>query len=76
MILLRYRQYKGEKCTMGSRTTKNFFKKEEVINSMSISKLQMDYNLIKIKFVLIKTLYFKKRQNFSYFFNKRASSPS
>ena len=60
---------------MGSRTTKNFFKKEEVINSMSISKLQMDYSLIKINFVLIETRYFKKRQNFSYLINKQANFP-
>jgi len=58
---------------MGSRTTKNFFKKEEVINSMPISKLRKNYNLIKINFVLIKRVYFKKRQNLSYFFNKQAS---
>ena len=74
--MLKYRRKKGEKLRWVVVTTKNFLKKEEVINSMPIFKLQKNYSLNKIKFVLIKTLYFKKGQNFSYFFNKPASFPS
>ena len=55
--MLKYRRKKGEKLRWVVVTTKNFLKKEEVINSMPIFKLQKNYSLNKIKFVLIKTLY-------------------
>jgi len=74
--MLKYRRKKGEILRWVVVTTKNFLKKEEVINSMPIFKLQKNYSLNKIKFVLIKTLYLKKRQKFSYFFKKPASFPS